>query len=199
MFTGIVEHRGALINIERSSDDARFSIVGGPIIEGLSIGASVAVNGTCLTVVSIDRERGVFDVELVSETLARTSLADVAAPSDLNLERAMSAGGRFDGHVVQGHVDGVGIVSSVEPEGDGKRIAIDLPRNLLRYVVEKGSITLDGVSLTVAALIPTGLEIALIPHTLSVTNIGAWGPGTKVNVEVDILAKYVERLMEMRL
>jgi riboflavin synthase len=196
MFTGIVEELGTVIAADITERGARFTI-SGPVVTGdLTIGDSISVNGTCLTAVAVHQVT--FEVELVLETLNRTSLGDVVSDSPVNLERAMPASGRFDGHIVQGHVDGVGTVSSVEPEGNGKRIGIDLDQALLKYVVEKGSITLDGVSLTVAALTRHGFEVALIPHTLEVTTLGTRQVGDRVNVEVDILAKYVERLMEMR-
>jgi riboflavin synthase len=195
MFTGIVEELGTVVDANVTDRGARFTINGPLVTTDLDIGDSIAVNGTCLTAVAIDHET--FDVELVVETLDRTSLGAVVVGSLVNLERAMPASGRFDGHVVQGHVDGVGTVTAVEPEGNGKRIGIDLDESLLKYVVEKGSITLDGVSLTVAALTDRGIEVALIPHTLEVTTLGTRRPGDRVNVEVDILAKYVERLMEM--
>ncbi|MGF1665896.1 MAG: riboflavin synthase [Acidimicrobiia bacterium] len=196
MFTGIVEELGAVTGAATSEDGMRMTIRGPLTVTDLAIGASIAVNGTCLTAVSVDGVAGTFDVELVLETLDRTSLGTVGAGSMVNLERAMPASGRFDGHIVQGHVDGVGVVTTVEPEGMGRRLGIDIPGSLGRYVVEKGSITVDGVSLTVAALHDHRVEIALIPHTLEVTNLGAKGPGDRVNLEVDILAKYVERLME---
>lgn len=196
MFTGIVEELGTVTEADVTDSGARFTIRGPRVTSDLDIGDSIAINGTCLTAVAITGDT--FDVELVVETLNRTSLGRVTTGSGVNLERAMPASGRFDGHVVQGHIDGVGTVAAVVPEGNGKRIGIDLDVSLLKYVVEKGSITLDGVSLTVASLTDTGVEVALIPHTLEVTTLGTRQVGDQVNVEVDILAKYVERLMEMR-
>jgi riboflavin synthase len=196
MFTGIVEELGAVTGAATSEDGMRMTIRGPLTVSDLSVGASIAVNGTCLTAVAVDEVAGSFAVELVLETLDRTSLGAVEVGSTVNLERAMPASGRFDGHIVQGHVDGVGTVATVAPEGMGRRLGIDIPPGLGRYVVEKGSITVDGVSLTVAALRHDRVEIALIPHTLEVTNLGSKSPGDRVNLEVDILAKYVERLME---
>lgn len=196
MFTGIVEELGTVTAADVTGAGARFTIEGPLVARDLAVGDSIAINGTCLTAVAIDQTT--FDVELVVETLHRTSLGDVAIGSRVNLERAMAAAGRFDGHIVQGHVDGVGTIASVDVEGNGKRFGIELDPSLLRYVVEKGSITLDGVSLTVAAITGRRVEVALIPHTLDVTTLASRSVGDRVNVEVDILAKYVERLMEMR-
>jgi riboflavin synthase len=198
MFTGIVEELGAVTGAETSEAGKRMTIRGPLTVSDLSVGDSIAVNGTCLTAVSVDHLAGTFDLELVLETLDRTSLGAVGVGSTVNLERAMPAAGRFDGHIVQGHVDGVGVVAIVEPEGMGRRLGIDIPEALERYVVEKGSITVDGVSLTVAAVHGHRVEIALIPHTLEVTTLGSKALGERVNLEVDILAKYVERLMEIR-
>ncbi len=198
MFTGIVEQQGRVVSADTSDTGARFTIESRLITSDLEVGDSVAVNGTCLTAVTVDRDRFRFAVDLVPETLDRTSLGAITEGASVNLERAMPASGRFDGHVVQGHVDGVGIVATLTRDGEGVRMGIDLPPSLLRYVVDKGSITLDGVSLTVAAVGETGIEIALIPHTLEVTTLGSRATGDRINVEVDILAKYVERLMELR-
>ncbi len=198
MFTGIVEELGAVTGAQTSEGGKRMTILGPLTATDLSVGDSIAVNGTCLTAVAVDKWASTFDVELVLETLDRTSLGAVGVGSRVNLERAMPAAGRFDGHIVQGHVDGVGVVATVRADGMGRRLGIDLPEALGRYVVEKGSITVDGVSLTVAALDGRRVEIALIPHTLEVTTLGAKTEGDRVNLEVDILAKYVERLMETR-
>lgn len=196
MFTGIVEHLGTIQAIDDVERGRRFLVEAGTLAEDLRIGDSVSVNGTCLTVVSVDGTEVGFDA--IGETLDRTNLADVGPGDGVNLERPMPASGRFDGHIVQGHVDGVGRVRSVAPDGEGSvRMWIDVPAPLRRYVVEKGSITVDGTSLTVSAIDHDGLEIALIPHTLSVTTLGARNPGDGVNLEVDVLAKYVERLLEV--
>lgn len=194
MFTGIVEALGTVLAITDLDGGRRLTVESPPVSAGLPVGASVAVNGTCLTAVSIEPPR--FEVEMVPETLARTNLGGVASGDTVNLERAMSAAGRFDGHVVQGHVDGVGTVAAITPEGEGRRMAVTVPEPLRRYIVEKGSLTIDGVSLTVAAITSDGVEVALIPHTLEVTTLGRRAAGDRVNLEVDILAKYVERLLQ---
>ncbi|HSJ28711.1 MAG TPA: riboflavin synthase [Acidimicrobiia bacterium] len=194
MFTGIVEAVGAIGEATEVDGGRRFRIAAPSVAPHLEVGDSVAVQGVCLTATSAtDRE---FAVELVAETVARTTLGVLVAGDPVNLERAMRADGRFDGHIVQGHVDGVGVVRSVEAEGRGKRIWVDCPAEVRRYVVRKGSITIDGVSLTVAGLDEEGFEVALIPHTLEVTTLGLLEPDATVNLEADILAKYVERLMD---
>jgi riboflavin synthase len=194
MFTGIVETVGAIADVIEVAKGRRFRIGASPIASGLPVGASVSVQGVCLTAIAASGEE--FEVELVAETLARSTLGGLGVGDAVNLERAMPADGRFDGHIVQGHVDGVGVVRSVEAEGRGKRIWVDCPAEVRRYVVRKGSITIDGVSLTVAGLDEEGLEVALIPHTLEVTTLGLLQPDATVNLEADILAKYVERLMD---
>lgn len=193
MFTGIVEAMGVIVETADFDGGTRFVIECPEVTEGLEVGDSVSVQGACLTATDITEGR--FRVALVSETLSRTSLARFKAADRVNLERAMPASGRFDGHIVQGHVDGVGTVREVTPDGEGRRVTITCPPNLLRYVVEKGSITVDGVSLTVASLDGDAFDVALIPHTLQATTFGALEPVSPVNLEVDILAKYVERLM----
>jgi riboflavin synthase len=182
VFTGIVSERGRVVSFEGGRLLVRCNV-------RAAVGDSVSVNGVCLTVVDGDHSRLAFDV--VPETLDRVK----PFGATVNLEPALRAGDPLGGHVVQGHVDGVGRVRAVEPEGEGKRIWVDLPAELLRYGVEKGSIALDGVSLTVAALDERGLAVALIPHTLAATTLGELAPGDPVNVEVDVLAKYVERLL----
>jgi riboflavin synthase len=161
--------------------------------QGLAIGDSVAVDGVCLTVVALSAEG--FAVECVAETLRRTALGDRRPGDAVNLERALRADARLGGHIVQGHVDGTGVVAEVRPEGEGTLVRIDAPPELMRYVVEKGSVALDGVSLTVAARDDEGLTIALIPHTLGATTLGEAAPGRRMNVEVDLVAKYVEALV----
>jgi riboflavin synthase len=190
VFTGIVEERGEV----RSLEGARLEIGCRSITADSPVGASVAVNGTCLTVVDRAEDRLAFDVS--PETFARTSLRrlDVGAP--VNLERPVTLASRLGGHMVQGHVDGVGEVVSLEGEPDGgARLRVAVPDDLRRYCVEKGSIAVDGVSLTVAALHDDGVTIALIPHTMAVTTLGSAAPSDPVNLEVDVIAKYVERLL----
>ena len=196
MFTGIVRERGRVASVTGGPDGVRLDVAAPATAAGVAIGDSVAVDGCCLTVVA--REDGRLAFDAVPETLARTALGRLAAGAEVNLETALRAGEPLGGHVVQGHVDGIGGVRSVEPEGDGRRVWFDAPPDLLRYCVEKGSITVAGVALTVAALDEAGFAVALIPHTLDETTLGALAPGDEVNLEVDVLAKYVERLLSTR-
>jgi riboflavin synthase len=202
MFTGIVSELGRLAAVEATDGGARFSVDAPATCNGLTIGDSIAVNGVCLTAIAIEGDR--FTVEAISETLQRTNLGDLKTDSFVDLERPVeAAGGRFDGHVVQGHVDGVGTVLRIDTEGTSKRFRFSSPPALARYLVEKGSVTVDGVSLTITAVSAVAdgepwFEIALIPHTLDVTVLGHKAVGDRANLEVDILAKYVERLMEAR-
>jgi riboflavin synthase len=191
MFTGIVEERGRV----RGLAGDRLTI-GCAVVPGDSpIGASVAVNGTCLTVVANDGSTLAFD--LSEETLGRTTMGDLAPGAPVNLERPVSLAARLGGHIVQGHVDGVGTVQAVHPDDEGGAVLrIAVPADLLRYIVHKGSIAIDGVSLTVAAIDDGVISIALIPHTRAVTSFGTAVVGDRVNLEVDVLAKYVERLMK---
>jgi riboflavin synthase len=194
VFTGIVETVGAVVSMEPAGDLVRITIDAGEVAEGVRIGDSIAVNGGCLTVTGIDGPRLAF--EAVRETQQRTALADLAAGAPVNLERAMRADGRLDGHIVQGHVDGVGTVRSVKRVGDDVRLCVECGEDLAGAMVEKGSVAIDGVSLTVAGVSRSGFEVALIPHTLDVTTLGARRPGDRVNLEVDVLGKYVKRHVE---
>ncbi|QRY64039.1 riboflavin synthase [Gordonia sp. PDNC005] len=197
MFTGIVEERGEIVGREDLAEAARFRIRGPLVTSDASFGDSIAVNGVCLTVVELDD--GAFTVDVMAETLRRSSLDSLGPGATVNLERAMAAGGRFGGHIVQGHVDGVGTVVSISPSENWTVVRIAVPADLSRYVVEKGSITIDGISLTVSS-IGRGddqgdwLEVSLIPTTLSETTLGITAAGARVNLEVDVIAKYVERL-----
>jgi riboflavin synthase len=197
MFTGIVEMIGIIEGVEPGDDLTRLVVNAEPIVDGVEPGDSVAVNGGCLTVTSI--RDGRLSFEAVRETMERTSLGDLKVGSRVNLERAMRAGDRLDGHIVQGHVDGVGTVRQMVREGNDVRLQIDCDPELADCVVEKGSITVDGVSLTVAALSPTGFEVALIPHTLEVTTLCDRQPHDRVNLEADVLGKYVKRYLERML
>jgi riboflavin synthase len=191
VFTGIVEERGTV----REAGTHRLVVGCRPVVEGSPVGASVAVNGVCLTVVATDVDALAFD--LSDETLARSALGRLGAGDPVNLERPVTLATRLGGHLVQGHVDGVGEVAALERDASGGAIVtVRLPEALLRWVVEKGSIAIDGVSLTIAAIHPDAVSIALIPHTLDVTTLGLVAPGDPVNVEIDLIAKYVERLME---
>ena len=192
MFTGIVAHKGSVVDVDDDAGVRRLTVEAGGLAD-LAVGDSIAVNGVCLTAVAIQDSR--IDVEVVHETLARTSLGAIQAGDPVNLERPMSAQGRFDGHIVQGHVDGVGTVIQVQDDDDGRRLGIEVPPGLGRFIVEKGSITVDGVSLTVSCVGSDRFEVALIPHTLEVTTLGLRREGDPVNLEVDVIAKYVERLL----
>jgi riboflavin synthase len=196
MFTGIVEGTGTVMALvpSGSGDGARLE-VDAPWPPGeLAVGDSVAVDGCCLTVVA--RTPGGFAADLVAETLRRTALGRLAKGARVNLERPLALGGRLGGHLVQGHVDGVGRVLDRRPVGEGEEVRVELPEELARYVVEKGSIAVDGVSLTVAAVGPDWFAVALVPHTLAATTLGERRPGDPVHLEVDVVAKYVERLVQ---
>ena len=193
MFPRIVGERGRGYAIDGGAEGVRLRVEAPATAAEVSVGDSVAVGGVCLTVVELAAPQLSFDA--VPETLSRTALGRLRPGAEVNVEPALRAGEPLGGHVMQGHVDGVGRVRSVEPEGDGSRIWIDAPPAVLRYCVEKGSIAVDGTSLTVAALDDAGFAVALIPHTLSETTLGALRPGDEVNLEADVLAKYVERLL----
>ena len=200
MFTGIVEELGEVVDKVELGDSARFTIRGPLVTSDAGHGDSIAVNGVCLTVVDLLAE-GAFTADVMHETLSRSSLGSLTAGSAVNLERAAAVNSRLGGHIVQGHVDNVGIVLSRTPSEHWEVVRISLPGAIARYVVEKGSITVDGVSLTVSALgagesgADQHFEISLIPTTLAATTLGGAAPGTLVNLEVDIIAKYVERLL----
>jgi riboflavin synthase len=189
MFTGIVEELGEIVAVEQVPDAARLTVRGPVVTSDAKHGDSIAVNGVCLTVVDVASED--FTVDVVHETLLRTSLAKAQAGDRVNLERAAAVGDRLGGHIMQGHVDGTGMFLSRDPQG---RTQFALPPQLARYVVEKGSIAVDGVSLTVAEVSADQFAVALIPTTLELTTLGRTTPGDPVNLEVDVLAKYVEKL-----
>lgn len=194
MFTGLVEEQGTVRSVEAVPGGRRFRIGATRVLEETEPGASIAVDGCCLTVT--DRGPDSFGVAAVPETLACTTLGERVAGDRVNLERALRLDQRLGGHLVQGHVDGVGEVAEVRPEGEGRRLVIEVPAALARFVAAKGSLSVDGISLTVAASCATRCEIALIPHTLSATGAGRWAPGRRVNLEVDLLARYLARLLE---
>jgi riboflavin synthase len=198
MFTGIVEERGSVVALEQLTDSARLTVTGPLMVTDISHGASIAVNGVCLTVVRWDGQQ--FTVDVMAETLSRSTIGSLQPGDPVNLERAMRADGRFGGHVVQGHVDGVGSLESRAPGDRWDDIVIAAPARLMPYIVEKGSITVDGVSLTVTGVddAASTFGISLIPTTLELTTLGVLSPGGKVNLEVDVLAKYVERLLGAR-
>ena len=192
MFTGLVEDLGELAEVQRSADGARL-VVQSRLAGELRDGDSVAVNGVCLTAAAVDGDR--FAADAMNATLSQTSLGDLEAASRVNLELPLRPSDRLGGHIVQGHVDGVGRVASYEPDGFARRIRIEASPELLRYVVAKGSIAVDGVSLTVADLDQSSFTVSLIPETLERTTLGGAEAGTRVNLEVDMLAKYVEKLV----
>ena len=196
MFTGIVREVGRVARLGGDGPALRLEVEAPETAPGVAIGDSVSISGVCLTAVEIAEGRIGFDV--VPESLARTSLDGLAAGDRVNVEPALRAGEPLGGHYVQGHVDAVGRVRQVDGGEDGTRVWFDAPGELLRYVVEKGSITVDGTSLTVSALDDAGFEVALVPHTLAATTLGELEPGDPVNLEPDVLAKYVERLIAAR-
>src|SRR5262245_16157620 len=197
MFTGIVREVGSVVATTGGDEGVRLEIDAPTVAPLVEVGGSVSVDGVCLTAEQVGSGRLTFHA--VPETLARSTLGGLAAGERVNLEPALRAGDSMGGHVVQGHVDGVGTVRSVTPEGEGVRVLLDAPADILRYCVEKGSITVEGVSLTVAELHDDFFGVALIPHTLASTTLADLQPGHRVNLEVDVFAKYVERLLEPRI
>jgi riboflavin synthase len=195
MFTGLIADLGRVEGIEQDGAGATLTIATGLAGE-LHEGDSVAVNGVCLTATAVEPSR--FRAEAMAETLRRSSLGGLGPGSPVNIELPLRAGDRLGGHVVQGHVDGTGTVQATRAEGFSRVLEVAAPAELARYLVEKGSVALDGVSLTVSALTPRGFAVSLIPETLERTNLGGLGPGDTVNIEVDVLAKHVERLLEVR-
>jgi riboflavin synthase len=198
MFTGIIEGTGTVAALAAAGDGsgARLEVEAGFLAGDLRLGESVAVNGCCVTVAAVTAAG--FAADLVAETLRRTALGGLAAGDRVNLERPVALGGRLGGHLVQGHVDGVARVLERTEVGAGEEVKVELPADLARYVVEKGSIAVDGVSLTVAGVGPGWFTVTLVPHTLEVTTLGRRRPGDPVQLEVDVVAKYVERLVEGR-
>lgn len=201
MFTGIIEELGTVRSIERTTDSARVTIEGPLVVSDAEHGASISVNGVCLTVVTCDAST--FSADVMAQTLSASGLGALHEGSRVNLERAARVDARLGGHIVQGHVDGTARVLAVTPEPDWTRIRFELDPNLVRYVVDKGSITIDGVSLTVSAVseiaeAPAWFEVSLIPTTLTLTTLGSLTGGESVNIEVDVLAKYVERMLNGR-
>jgi riboflavin synthase len=193
MFTGIVREMGSVVSVVGGSEGIRFELeapITAPLVQA---GGSVAVNGVCLTAETAAVGRLTFHA--VPETLSRSTLGELVPGAVVNLEPALLAGDAMGGHIVQGHVDGIGTVLAIEAEGEGLRVVVGAAPDTLRYCVEKGSITVDGVSLTVAELRDDGIALALIPYTLAETTLARLAPGQRVNLEVDVLAKYVERLM----
>lgn len=197
MFTGLVEETGRIVSVEQGlGDSVRMTLEAGAVPGGVAIGDSVAVNGCCLTVVAIDGERLSFD--LLGETVRCTSFHGLGPGALVNLERSLAVGQRMGGHFVSGHVDGTGVVKSIEREGDDIVIRVEPPADVLKYLVYKGSVAIDGISLTVAGVKDGVFHVCLIPHTMEVTNLKQRKAGDRVNLESDMLARYVERLLEVR-
>jgi riboflavin synthase len=196
MFTGIVEELGRVKAIEPQADALRLTIEGPLVVSDANRGDSIAVCGTCLTVVEHDATS--FTADVMQETLNLTSLAGIKVGDPVNLERAMTAATRFGGHVVQGHVDGLGEIISRTPSENWELVKVRIPKQLMKYIVLKGSITIDGVSLTVNEVGDDFIGLSLIPETLKLTTLGSKQPGDKVNVEADVMAKHIERLLEAR-
>lgn len=192
MFTGIIEEIGTVRRIEHGAKDARLTIQAKTVLEDTRIGDSIATNGVCLTVVSMTDDS--FSADVMAESLRRSSLGTLQGGSLVNLERAMAANGRFGGHIVSGHIDGTGTIASQKREDNAVWVKIKTPAPLLRYIVEKGSIAIDGVSLTVAAVTDTDFSVSIIPHTGAQTILLGKKPGDPVNLECDVIGKYVEKL-----
>lgn len=193
MFTGLVEETGTVLAVRRGTHSGLLEIGAKRVLSGLKLGDSVAVNGVCLTVTAA--KAGGFSADVMHETLDRSTLGGLVPGSRVNLERAMPADGRFGGHIVSGHIDGVGTVTSTRRDDIAVWYTIEAPSALLRYVVEKGSVAIDGISLTVASVTERDFSVSVIPHTASVTLLGEKGPGDRVNLETDIIGKYVEKLL----
>jgi len=193
VFTGLVEEVGRVVDVRPNQEGARLTLRAPGVRGDLAVGDSVSVNGACLTAVALTGDG--FAVDAVAETLRRTALGDLGAGDPVNLERALRLGDRLGGHLVQGHVDATGRVAAARSEGESAVLRVAAPEQVLRYVVEKGSVAVDGVSLTVAARLPDAFEVALIPHTMAETTLGPDAVGRAVNLEVDLVAKYVEALV----
>ena len=196
MFTGIVEEMGVIKTLDKGVSGTRLSVLASAVLDDLAVGASISINGACLTVVSVGERE--FAVEVSPETLAVTTLGQLAAGTPVNLERAMRVHDRIGGHLVAGHVDGVGSIQNRTPEGNAIVLTIEAPREVLRYCVHKGSITLDGISMTINEVSDRNFSVAVIPHTAKATTLGLKKPGETVNLEADLIGKYVERLLQDR-
>lgn len=196
MFTGIIEEMGSVKALRREAGAARLTISASTVLDGTALGDSICVNGVCLTVV--DMSGSEFSADVAVETLRVTNLGELRIGARVNLERALQLSARIGGHLVSGHVDAVGRIREKREEGSGWRIFIDAPEGILRYVIKKGSIAIDGISLTVADLDKNGFSVAMIPHTAKLTTLGFKSAGDGINLEVDIIGKYVERLLQGR-
>ncbi len=193
MFTGIVEELGEVTGLDQLGDSAKLTVRGPLVTAAAAPGNSIAVNGVCVTVTTLEQDE--FTADVMGETLARTSLGALAPGSRVNLERPVAAGGRLDGHIVQGHVDGTGVVNEIRPGDRWNVVRISTSPALMRYIAKKGSVAVDGVSLTISELSDSWFEVSLIPETLARTTLGRNQVGDAVNIEVDVIAKYVERLL----
>lgn len=196
MFTGIVEETGRVVSVERGERSSVLTLRGKKIFEDMQLGDSIAVNGVCLTVAS--KTRDTFTSDVMAETLRRSTLGTLSSGDTVNLERAMAANGRFGGHIVSGHIDGVGEIAGMEREDNAIWVTVKAPEKLLRYIIEKGSIAIDGISLTVAYVDDECFRVSLIPHTVGHTSMSGKRVGDKVNLENDIVGKYVDRLLHFK-
>lgn len=194
MFTGIVEEKGEVVEIKRNGTDSFIKIRTKKLLDGVRLGDSIAVNGVCLTVTKIDGN--IFQADVMNETLKRSSLGSLSSGSQVNLERAMAADGRFGGHIVSGHIDGTGVISDIKNDGIAVWYTISADSGIMRYIVEKGSVAIDGISLTVAKVTEHDFSVSVIPHTAEVTILSSKKTGDIVNLENDIIGKYVEKLMK---
>ena len=193
MFTGIVEEVGTVRSIQRGSTSSFIEIQAHTVLEGTKLGDSIAVNGVCLTVTELGRDS--FRADVMSETLSRSSLGSLTAGSPVDLERAMAAGGRFGGHIVSGHIDGTGTITDIKKDGLAHWYTISAPAGIMRYIVEKGSVAIDGISLTVARVTDSSFSVSIIPHTSAQTVLSHKKAGDIVNLENDIVGKYVQKFM----
>lgn len=193
MFTGIIEETGRLCEVKKETLSAKIKIQCQKVLEGTKVGDSIAVNGICLTVTSLEKDG--FRADVMAETMRRSSLSDLAVPGVVNLERAMAADGRFGGHIVSGHIDGTGTVTAIRQEENAVWFTIAAEPGLLRYIVEKGSVALDGISLTVASVTEKEFQVSVIPHTRKETSLAEKKVGSILNIECDIVGKYIEKLI----
>lgn len=196
MFTGLVEEKGRLVSIRRGSASARLKVSARAIMDGLQLGDSIAVNGVCLTVTSFDRQQ--FEADVMAETLAKTNLGELQPGDRINLERALKLGDRLGGHLVSGHIDGVGTILKMEKHDIATLVTIGAPAAVMRYIIKKGSVGIDGTSLTVVDFNDDSFRVSLIPHTAHATVLGEKKPGDRVNLEGDMIGKYVERWLGMK-
>lgn len=196
MFTGIIEELGTVQRLERGSDSSQITVKAQKVLEDVKLGDSIAINGVCLTVIRFDREH--FSADMMAETLVRTNLKDLSSGQKINLERAVRLGDRMGGHLVQGHIDAVGTIAEQQAVGIAKVFRIKAPEEILDYLVAKGSVAIDGISLTVIDVLPDSFTVSIIPHTAQMTTLGFKKPGDTVNLEADIIGRYVEKLLKKR-